>query len=304
MRLYNDPTTGTPRRLEWVDFVRRRKDGYVLYLWDQRNAIMLSLLDADMNKYQTRILVAMTTLYMQLGDGSVWKDLVLLYILVRIDAKTYVDALVGVIATGELKLWKHSQEHLRIQWQDRTRRAEVSTWICTVQSWRQEAKRSCGSWRGKWYVACVKPISKWTSCIMPIYFPRPGNDTEVRSRLIIIKGWVKSEGTIAWRRGTKDFTVQRCKAKATWTVGTTKECFRSWDANGTSSIYIPEGKECVQWQKNANLKKASAQAAEDKGSDELFRRELLLTQTGYDRSIHSAARRASDTINKKAGNRD
>ena len=112
MRLYNDPT-GTPRRLEWVDFVRRRKDGYVLYLWDQRNAIMLSLLDADTNKYQTRFFVAMTTLYMQLGDGSVSKDFVLLDILVRMDAKTYVDALVGVIATGEVKLWKHSQEHLR-----------------------------------------------------------------------------------------------------------------------------------------------------------------------------------------------
>jgi len=52
-----------------------------------------------------------------------------------------------------------------------------------------------------------------------------------------------------------------------------------------------------------NLDRASAQAAEDKGS-ELFRRELLLTQTGYDRSIHSAARRASDTINEKEGNRD
>ena len=47
-----------------------------------------------------------------------------------------------------------------------------------------------------------------------------------------------------------------------------------------------------------NLDRAFAQAAEDKGS-ELFRRELLLTQTGYDRSIHSAAR-ASVTINQKA----
>ena len=52
-----------------------------------------------------------------------------------------------------------------------------------------------------------------------------------------------------------------------------------------------------------NLDRDSAQTAEEKGS-ELFRRELLLTQTGYDRSIHSAARRASDTINEKAGNRD
>ena len=112
MKLYNDPS-GTPRRLEWVDFVRRGNDEYVLYLWDQRNAIMLSLLDADTNKYQTRFFVAMTNLYMHLGDGSVSKDLVLLDILVRMDAKTYVDALVGVIATGEVKLWKHSQHHLR-----------------------------------------------------------------------------------------------------------------------------------------------------------------------------------------------
>jgi hypothetical protein len=52
MKLYNDPS-GTSRRLEWVDFVRRGNDKYVLYLWDQRNAIMLSLLDADTNKYQT-----------------------------------------------------------------------------------------------------------------------------------------------------------------------------------------------------------------------------------------------------------
>ena len=112
MTLYNDPS-GSPRRLEWVDFVRRSKDGYVLYLWDQRIAIMLNLKNMDTNTYQTRFFVAMTNLYMQLGDGSVFKDLVLLDILVRMDVHTHVDALVGVIATGEVRLWKHSQDHLR-----------------------------------------------------------------------------------------------------------------------------------------------------------------------------------------------
>ena len=52
MTLYNDPS-GSPRRLEWVDFDRRSKDGYVLYLWDQRIAIMLNLKNVDTNTYQT-----------------------------------------------------------------------------------------------------------------------------------------------------------------------------------------------------------------------------------------------------------
>ena len=37
----------------------------------------------------------------------------LLDILVRMDIHSHVDALVGVIATGEVKLWKYSKEHLR-----------------------------------------------------------------------------------------------------------------------------------------------------------------------------------------------
>ena len=45
----------------------------------------------------------MTNLYMQLGDGTVFKDFVLLDILVRMDVYTHVDALVGVIATGEYR---------------------------------------------------------------------------------------------------------------------------------------------------------------------------------------------------------
>ena len=73
MTLYNDPS-GSPRRLEWVDFDRRSKDGYVLYLWDQRIAIMLNLKNVDTNTYQTRFFAAMTNLYMQLGDGYVFKE--------------------------------------------------------------------------------------------------------------------------------------------------------------------------------------------------------------------------------------
>lgn len=112
MELYTDPSAGS-RRQEWVDFVRRRNDGYVLYLWDQRIAIMLTILNSDTNTYQPRFFVAMTNLYMQMGGDNVQKDLVLLDILVRMDIHSHVDAIVGVIATGEVKLWKYSKEHLR-----------------------------------------------------------------------------------------------------------------------------------------------------------------------------------------------
>ena len=112
MRLYTDPSPSL-RRQEWVDFVRRRNDGYVLHLWDQRIAVMLTLKSSETNTYQPRFFVAMTNLYMQLGGGKVHKELVLLDILVRMDIHSYVDALVGVIATGEVRLWKHSKDHLR-----------------------------------------------------------------------------------------------------------------------------------------------------------------------------------------------
>ena len=64
MELYTDPSAGS-RRQEWVDFVRRRNDGYVLYLlWDQRIAIMLTILNSDTNTFQPRFfVVAMTNLY-------------------------------------------------------------------------------------------------------------------------------------------------------------------------------------------------------------------------------------------------
>ena len=112
MRLYTDPSPSL-RRQEWVDFVRRRNDDYVLHLWDQRIAVMLTLKSSETNTYQPRFFVAMTNLYMQLGGGKVHKELVLLDILVRMDIHSYVDALVGVIATGEVSLWKHSKDHLR-----------------------------------------------------------------------------------------------------------------------------------------------------------------------------------------------
>jgi hypothetical protein len=112
MELYTDPSAGS-RRQEWVDFVRRRNDGYVLYLWDQRIAIMLTILNSDTNTFQPRFFVAMTNLYMQMGGDNVQRDLVLLDILVRMDIHSHVDAIVGVIATGEVKLWKYSKEHLR-----------------------------------------------------------------------------------------------------------------------------------------------------------------------------------------------
>ena len=56
--------------------------------------------------FSTKIFVAMTNLHMQLGGGNVERELVLLDILVRLDIHSHVDALVGVIATGEVKLWK------------------------------------------------------------------------------------------------------------------------------------------------------------------------------------------------------
>ena len=53
MTLYTDPSPGA-RRQEWVDFVRRRNDGYVLHLWDQRIAIMLTLKNSATNTFQPR----------------------------------------------------------------------------------------------------------------------------------------------------------------------------------------------------------------------------------------------------------
>ena len=139
MELYTDPSSGA-RRQEWVDFVRRQNDGYVLYLWDQRIAIMLTLKNYETNTFQPRFFLAMTNLYMQLGGGNVHKELVLLDILVRMDVLTYVDALVGVIATGEVMLWKHSKDHLRFlhcDFMNEIERGE-NFWIAKRQQFYEE----------------------------------------------------------------------------------------------------------------------------------------------------------------------
>jgi hypothetical protein len=139
MTLYTDPSPGA-RRQEWVDFVRRRNDGYVLHLWDQRIAIMLTLKNSATNTFQPRFFVAMTNLYMQLGGGKVHKELVLLDILVRMDVHSHVDALVGVIATGEVRLWKHSKDHLRFLHCDFMNEVERGEdfWIARRQQFYEE----------------------------------------------------------------------------------------------------------------------------------------------------------------------
>ena len=108
--LYNDTKK---KRIEFVDFTRRSNDK-LLYLWDSRQAIVLNLLN-DRNIFENRLFLAMTNLFMPFGDaaGTVNQDFVLLDILIRMDAYTNIDALVGVIETGEVRLWKHSKEHLR-----------------------------------------------------------------------------------------------------------------------------------------------------------------------------------------------
>ena len=109
-QLYNDVKH---KRIEFLDFTRR-SDDKLLYLWDSRQAIVLSLLNDD-NTFEARLFIAMTNLYLPFGDaaGTVNQELVLLDILVRMDPYTAIDALVGVIETGEVRLWKHSKEHLR-----------------------------------------------------------------------------------------------------------------------------------------------------------------------------------------------
>ena len=136
---YTDPSSGA-RRQEWVDFVRRQNDDYVLYLWDQRIAIMLTLKNYETNTFQPRFFLAMTNLYMQLGGGNVHKELVLLDILVQMDVLTYVDTLVGVIATGEVMLWKHSKDHLRFlhcDFMNEIERGE-NFWIAKRQQFYEE----------------------------------------------------------------------------------------------------------------------------------------------------------------------
>ena len=109
-QLYND----TKKTLvEFLDFTRRSNEK-LLYLWDSRQAIVLSLLN-DQNIFENRLFVAMTNLFMPFGDaaGTVNQDFVLLDFFIRMDAYTNIDVLVGVIETGEVRLWRHSKEHLQ-----------------------------------------------------------------------------------------------------------------------------------------------------------------------------------------------
>jgi hypothetical protein len=115
--LYNNPNIPRKARLEYIDFSRPQ---LYLYMWDRRHAVALSLKSPDTGRYQMRFFLAMTNLYMPLDDtgDSVFEDLVLLDILNRMDPYGYLDAVVGVVATGEVKLWKYSLNHLRFNYCD------------------------------------------------------------------------------------------------------------------------------------------------------------------------------------------
>ena len=112
LELNNDPSASS-KRLEYVDFTRR-SDDKLLYLWDSRQAITVSLLTGG-NKYKKRVFIAMTNLFMPLnakGD-SIFETYVLLDLLLRMDATKEIDAVVGNRETGEVILWKKSMDHLR-----------------------------------------------------------------------------------------------------------------------------------------------------------------------------------------------
>ena len=113
--IYNDVKQ---KRIEFLDFTRR-SDDQLLYLWDSRQAIVLSMLNDD-NVFESRLFIAMTNLYLPFGDaaGTINQEFVLLDILVRMDPYTYIDALVGLIETGEVRLWKYSKDHLRFLYCD------------------------------------------------------------------------------------------------------------------------------------------------------------------------------------------
>jgi hypothetical protein len=106
--LYNNVSFPRKKRLEYVDFSRPQ---LYLYMWDRRHAVSLSLKSPDNGRYQTRFYLAMTNLYMPLDvkGETVFEELVLLDILVRLDPYTYIDAVVGVVIYAAFKQ-KHRQE--------------------------------------------------------------------------------------------------------------------------------------------------------------------------------------------------
>ena len=88
-QLYNDTKK---KRIEFLDFTCRSNDK-LLYLWDSRQAIVLSLLN-DQNIFQNRLFVAMTNFFfMPFGDvaGTVNQDFVLLDILIWMNAYTNIE---------------------------------------------------------------------------------------------------------------------------------------------------------------------------------------------------------------------
>ena len=137
--LYNNVSFPRKKRLEYVDFSRPQ---LYLYMWDRRHAVSLSLKSPDTGRYQTRFYLAMTNLYMPLDvkGETVFEELVLLDILVRLDPYTYIDAVVGVVATGEVKLWKYSLNHLRFNYCDLQRplKRGETYWFAKLQQFYSE----------------------------------------------------------------------------------------------------------------------------------------------------------------------
>ena len=115
--LYNNSTNLKRSRLEYIDFSRPQLH---LYMWDRRHAVTLSVQSPVSGRYQTRFYLAMTNLFMPQDEKgeSVYEDLVLLDLLYRLDPYAYIDAVVGVVATGEVILWQHSLNHLRFNYCD------------------------------------------------------------------------------------------------------------------------------------------------------------------------------------------
>jgi hypothetical protein len=69
---------------------------------DRRHAVSLSVQSPVTNRFQTRFFLAMTNLYMPLDANGelMYEDLVLLDLLYRLDPYAYIDAVVGIVATG------------------------------------------------------------------------------------------------------------------------------------------------------------------------------------------------------------
>ena len=138
-KLYNNLSIPRKSRIEYIDFSRPHIH---LYMWDRRHAVALSLLSPETGRYQTRFYLAMTNLCMPLDEkgDSISEELVLLDILYRLDPYAYIDAVVGVVATGEVVLWKYSINHLRFNFCDfktPVRRGEAY-WFARLEQFYEE----------------------------------------------------------------------------------------------------------------------------------------------------------------------